>query len=115
MFDLYCRAFFPVPGDPAKVVAEVWGLEGIGRLVGTKPAAQFEHPPLQGLWKKHYLVGGLPSMTVNIRLGFGRKRNKLRQIVQKHLNPATAALPPEVVSQNIARAVVGLYAERSRH
>ncbi len=96
MFDLYCRAFFPVPGDPAKVVAEVRGLEGIGGAVGTKPTAQFKHPPLQGLWKKHYLVGGLPSIAANIQLGFGRQRNKLHQIIQKHWNPATAALPPEV-------------------
>jgi hypothetical protein len=114
MFDLYVRAFFPVPGDPRKIVAEIRALEGLGRSVGTKPAEAFKHPPLRGLWKKHYLVGGMGSLGANIQIGFGRKQKELRRIVAQHWNPKTAHLPPEVVSRNIADAVVGLYAERSR-
>jgi hypothetical protein len=114
MFDLYVRAFFPVPGDPRKIVAEIRALEGLGRSVGTKPAEAFKHPPLRGLWKKHYLVGGMGSLGANIQIGFGRKQKELRRIVAQHWNPKTAHLPPEVVSRNIADAVVGLYAGRSR-
>ena len=84
MFDLYVRAFFPVPGDPHKIVAEIRALEGLGRSVGTKPAKSFKHPPLQGLWKKHYLVGGLNSLGTNIQMAFGRKQKALRHIVAQH-------------------------------
>ena len=114
MFDLYVRAFFPVPGDPRKIVAEILALEGLGSSVGTKPAASFKHPPLRGLWKKHYLVGGLNSLAANIKPGFGRKQKTLHRIIAQYWNPKTADLPPEVVSRSIAEAVVGLYAERSR-
>jgi hypothetical protein len=78
MFDLYVRAFFPVPGDPRKIVAEIRALEGLGRSVGTKPAEAFKHPPLRGLWKKHYLVGGLDSLARNIKIGFGRAVQRSR-------------------------------------
>jgi hypothetical protein len=115
MFELYVRSFYPVPVPihPAKVVAEVRAMEGIGRPQGTKPATQFKHPPLQGLWKKHYLMGGLQSVAANIQLGFGRKEKNLRRAIEQNWNPATAHLPPEMVSQNIANATVKLYAERS--
>ncbi len=116
MFELYARTLFPVPVpvDPHKITAEILALEGLGCLVGTKPAEQFKHPPLRGLWKKHYLVSGLPSLVTNIQIGFGRRRKALTDIIAQHWNPETAHLPPEVVSQNLANGVVGLYAERSR-
>jgi hypothetical protein len=116
MFELYCRAIVPqLPGDPAKIIAEVRGLEGLGRLVGTKAAEQFERPPLQGLWKKHYFVGGMASMRENIRLGWGRKQHGLLQILRENYNPTTARLPPQVISRRIAdAAVTNTYAERSR-
>lgn len=115
LFELYCRILVPaLPGDPAKIVAEVNALEGHGRTVGTKPAAQFERPPLQGLWKKHYLVGGLPSMAKNLLLGFGKKRRELLHVIKEHHSPATADLSPLEKSRNIADAVTNIYAERSR-
>lgn len=116
MFELYARSLFPVPVplNPNKVVAEIRALEGLGRPVGTKPAEPFKHPPLRGLWKKHYLVSGLPSLATNIRIGFGRRQKALTRIIAQHWNPKTAHLPPEVVSRDLANAVVGLYAERSR-
>lgn len=116
MFEVYVRAFFPVPVpvDPNKIVAEIRALEGLGRRIGTKPPESFKHPPLRGLWKKHYLVGGLSSLATNIQIGFGPKQKALRRIIAQHWNPKTAHLPPEVVSRGIADAVVGLYAERSR-
>jgi len=115
MFELYCRAVVPVAAlNPAKIVAEVRGLEGVGNPVGTKRAAQFKHPPLKGFWKKHYLLDGLGSMAKNVQLGFGPDRRRLRQVIEENYNPKTAHLPPETVSKNIANAVVNLYAYRSR-
>jgi hypothetical protein len=113
MFEVYCRARVPtLPGDPAKIVAEVRGLEGLGSS-GTRAAEEFDRPPLRGFWKKHYLVGGMGSLAKNIMLGLGKKRRELRRIIQEHWNPATAHLPPEAVSRNIANAITNLYADRS--
>ncbi len=90
-------------------------LEGLGRPVGTKPAEQFERPPLQGLWKKHYLVGGVYSMAKNIGLGLGRKQHRLRKIMLEKYNPTTAHLSSETIAKNSADAIVSTtYAERSR-
>jgi hypothetical protein len=113
MFEVYCRARVPtLPGDPAKIVAEVRGLEGLGSS-GTRAAEEFDRPPLRGFWKKHYLVGGMGSLAKNIMLGLGKKRRELRRIIQEHWNPATAHLPPEAISRNIANAITNLYADRS--
>jgi hypothetical protein len=117
MFELYCRAVVPVAAlDPAKIVAEVWGLEGVGNPVGTKRATQFKHPPLRGFWKKHYLVGGLGSVVENVKRGFGPEpeRRRLHRVIEGNFNPKTAHLPPETISKNIANAIVNLYADRSR-
>ncbi len=116
MFEVYGRVIVPnLPGDPAKIIAEVQGLEGSAPLVGTKPTSQFERPTLQGLWKKHYLVAGKASMAENIRRGWGRKQRVLRQIIKESYNPMTAHLPPETVPKNIANAAItDTYAERSR-
>jgi len=115
MFELYCGARLPnLPWDPAKIVAEVRSLEGVGRPVGTKPAEQFERPPLQELWKKHYLVGGMHSMAENIRLGLGRRQRKLREIIEEKYNPATAHLSSETIAKNVADAITSTYIERWR-
>jgi hypothetical protein len=116
MFELYCRAVVPVAAlNPAKIVAEVRALEGVGPPVGTASEEQFDDPALHGLWKKHYLEDGLRSLAKNIVLGFGKKRRGLRRIIEAHHTPATAHLPPEKVSANIANAVINVYAERSRN
>jgi len=104
----------PAALNPAKVVAEIHALEGKGPLVGTKRAAQFKHPPLKGFWKKHYLMDGLGSVAKNLQLGFGPDRRRLRKAIEENYNLKTAHLPPEVVSKNIASAVVDLYADRSQ-
>ena len=58
--------------NPAKVVSQIRALEGIEAGRGLKPATQFKHPPLQGLWHQHYLEDGLPSMARNIRKAIGK-------------------------------------------
>jgi hypothetical protein len=58
--------------NPDKVVHEIRALEGIGPPSKLKPPIQNKHPPLKGLWHKHYLEDGLRSMGMNIKKGLGR-------------------------------------------
>lgn len=44
--------------NPAKVVYEIRGLEGIGPPSRLMPPFQNKHPPLKGLWHKHYMEDG---------------------------------------------------------
>ena len=116
ILELYCRVFFgfPAPGNPAKVVVEVSALESLSnRPTGTREAEPFKRPPLLGLWKKHYLGEGIAPMAKNMILATGKKQKGLRSIIKRHWNPATAHLPPQTISRNIADEIVGLYRKRS--
>ena len=53
--------------NPAKIIHEIQALEGMRECSRLKPALLFDRKPLQGLWHKHYLVDGLPSMATNLR------------------------------------------------
>jgi hypothetical protein len=108
LFQLYCSA----RGDPAKIVAEVRALEGFGRS-STRPAEEFDRPPLRGFWRKHYIVGGMSSFAKNVVLGLGKKSSELRRIIKEHYNPSTAHLPSEAISRNIAEAVTDVYQQRA--
>ncbi len=62
------------------IVGEIGALEGApgSRPSRTKPEEQFEHPPLTGLWHKHYQQMAASSLATNLRNHWGRKRlNKL--------------------------------------
>ena len=114
LFQLYAGAFISnVFGDAAKILAEVNHLEGVGHSVRTRPAEQFKKRPLLGLYKKHYLVGGVASVGRNILLAGGKKKKEFRRIAGKHHNPATSHLPLAVIAKNIADDVMTLYAHRS--
>jgi hypothetical protein len=78
----------------AKIDAELRGLEGtFHRSTGTRPAEPFTRPPLKGLWKKHYLVGGRRSFAMNVKLGAGRNGREFRRIAASRYNPGTNHLP----------------------
>lgn len=53
--------------NPAKVVHEIQTLEGAGNPSRLKPPTQFEHPPLKGLWHKHYLEDGVGAIALNLK------------------------------------------------
>jgi len=56
--------------NPAKVIHEIRALENLdGMSSRMKPSVQFRHPPLQGLWHKHYLADGLRTMAKNLKNG----------------------------------------------
>ncbi|MBP0624016.1 hypothetical protein [Cupriavidus consociatus] len=53
--------------EPGKIIREIEALEA-GVSTGLKAPIQNRHPPLKGLWHKHYLQDGLPSLAKNIQL-----------------------------------------------
>ncbi len=55
--------------NPAKIIREIKALEGDERMSRTKPLQPFKHPPLKGLWHKHYLAEGVGSMARNLQNG----------------------------------------------
>lgn len=58
--------------DPLKVVWQIRSLEGQTIHTGLKPATQFNHPPLQGLWHQHFLIDGISSMALNLHRGINK-------------------------------------------
>ena len=54
--------------DPAQVARELEALEK-GETTGLKPPIQNRHPPLKGLWHKHYMQPGMASLAMNIQHG----------------------------------------------
>ncbi|SOE86966.1 hypothetical protein SAMN05446935_7501 [Burkholderia sp. YR290] len=54
--------------DPNKVIHEIKLLEN-GETSTLKPPIQNRHPPLKGLWHKHYLEQGLASLAKNVARG----------------------------------------------
>lgn len=65
-------------GAIQRIMAEMRHMEGIGPAQGTKPAGPFNHPPLFGLHKKHYDVGGMAGLVSNIQLEMKRKAEAKR-------------------------------------
>lgn len=57
--------------DPAMVVHEIAGLEA-GMHSTLKASVQNKHPPLKGLWHKHYLQTDLASLAMNVQKGLNR-------------------------------------------
>jgi hypothetical protein len=95
--------------NPAKVVHEIRALEGIGPPSKLKAPVQNKHPPLKGLWHKHYLEDGRRAMAINIKKGLGRFGLPL---VQQRANEAAAAgeqryIMPEDIEAIATDAVLG--------
>lgn len=74
--------------SPWKVVHEINALEGLGPPSQLKAPIQNKHPPLKGLWHKHYQQNGIRSLAMNI--GNALKRYGLPYAKQK-VNEAKAA------------------------
>lgn len=69
---------------PWKVVREISTLEGFGPPSRLKPPIQNKHPPLKGLWHKHYQQGGTCSFAMNIdkamkRYGIPYAKQKVKE------------------------------------
>lgn len=58
--------------SPESVVREIRALEGIGPPSQLKAPIQNKHPPLKGLWHKHYFGDGIVPIAANVLKGLGR-------------------------------------------
>ena len=58
--------------NPYHIVHEIRALEGIGLPSELKPPKQNKHPPLKGLWHKHYMEVGIRSLAMNVKKGLDR-------------------------------------------
>ena len=54
--------------DPSQIAREIEALEQ-GKRTGLKPPIQNKHPPLKGLWHKHYMQNDVAAMAKNIQHG----------------------------------------------
>ncbi len=54
--------------DPHMVAREIQALEGKKRT-GLRPSSRFLHPPLKGLWHKHYMQPGMAFLARNVQRG----------------------------------------------
>ena len=112
LFELFVRArCHSMPGDPAKIIAEIRLLEGYGRQTGTKEAALFDELPLRGFWHKHYLTDNSLAKNLQLALG-GPKLKRLRGLIEEQRKPGATHLLPEDVP-DIAWAITALYPKRA--
>lgn len=98
--------------NPAKIVREIELLEAGGTGQFKRPK-QNRHPPLKGLWHKHYMQDGLASLAMNIDKGlnwFGTPffEQKIREAEEagelRYLEPEDVpALVDDIVSGNYRR------------
>ncbi|ELL1566559.1 hypothetical protein V9J52_003394 [Vibrio cholerae] len=69
--------------EPAEIVEAIKELEIDGNHNLIKPATQFRHLPLKGLWHKHYFSARF--MAQNLQLHHGK--NGIKKILNKHWTP----------------------------
>lgn len=104
--------------NPAKVIHEIECLEDTHKRSHLKPASQFDRrPALRGLWHKHYLEDGLPSMAENIRKGiakFGLPWLK-QQIAGSHTSGEERFLTEQDRARIAYDAVVGNWQQLIEH
>ncbi|MGY4663248.1 hypothetical protein ACVWZ9_004042 [Pseudomonas chlororaphis] len=115
--------------NPAKIIREIEELEA-GKPGQLKPPIQNRHPPLKGLWHKHYLQDGVSSLAMNVQKGLARFgipffEQKIREAEEageeRFLTPEDVpALVDDVVSGNRqrlaeAQAITGEWLVFAKH
>lgn len=112
---LYCECVIAGRLNPHKLLSEIEALEGRGRTSRTKPATQFKHPPLKGLWHKHFLADSLRSMALNLRLSL--KKHGLphmeRLVEAAERSGEARYISEEDIGAIVHDAVHGNYARRA--
>lgn len=98
--------------NPASIVREIELLE-LGELGQFKKPIQNRHPPLKGLWHKHYMQDGLASFAINVQKGlkaygmpfFEQKVQEAKEARElRYLTPEDVpALVNDIVSGNRQR------------
>lgn len=87
--------------NPLQIVDEIRYLEDPSKPSMTKPAARFRHPPLRGLWHKHYFSARfIPQNIANHLAG-----PRLRGVVEEVLDPRKSPLETEEMVRELAHRV----------
>lgn len=95
--------------DPAYIVTEIRHLEE-GTQSRTKPEEEFKHPPLRGLWHKHFFSARF--LPANIAIEHGKK-GVAKILASKNLSVQTEE-DARLLSIEIAREIVtGAFEQRS--
>ncbi|RZI43712.1 hypothetical protein EGT07_08055 [Herbaspirillum sp. HC18] len=92
--------------NPFKVMDEIRALEDASHKSRTKPATQFERTPLlRGLWHKHYMGTGVPSLAKNILNGLGK--HGMKELAAAEL--ADREITEEAIARFTHRLVQGTF------
>lgn len=111
---LFCQSSFDPRLSVSQVMAEVEALENAEKRSATKPAVLFSRLPLKGLWHKHYIQNGIPSMATNLRhalnkFGLSKFERKVKEI---EASGEERYLEASDIEEIVQEAVEGNYERR---
>lgn len=97
--------------EPWVIVQEIAALENGRSIRGTKPALEFEHEPLRGLWHKHYFCARFVARNMINQLARGRSK----AIIDGVLHPQSPTIiTDEMINELARRLTVEQIDERER-
>jgi hypothetical protein len=97
--------------NPFTIREEIECLEDQSKTSRTKSPTQFLHPPLKGLWKKHYIRTDMKGLIKNLESAHGEK-GKVK--LARKLIAEQGIKSPEQLSREFADGYVRSYRYRSR-
>lgn len=87
--------------NPFQIVDEIRTLEDSLRITRTKPASQFAHAPLKGLWHKHFFCSRFMAHNIKNHLSGG----KLEKLVKEVLDPNKSPVVTESMIRELSHRV----------
>lgn len=87
--------------NPQEILTTIYELEDGERNTGLKPASAFQHPPLKGLWHKHFFSAY--ALVPNIILGLGKHGTK--NLAEEILDPNKSPVVTQEMISEFARRV----------
>jgi hypothetical protein len=90
--------------NPEIILEEILHLESASSLSKTKPEDFFKHPPLKGLYHKHFLPNSISSIAINMDNGAGGKRGRIKTI-ENLLRESSETVYTESLLKNIIESV----------
>jgi hypothetical protein len=87
--------------DPHKLVQEIRDIETGYSTAGTKPATQFQRPPLQGLWHKHFFSAHFVAHNILNHLS----GNKMMKLAEHVFDPAISPIVTKEMINKFAHEV----------
>lgn len=95
LFDIYVLdAEFDV--SPHEILNAIKSLEHVEPLTGVRPATQFKHMPLKGLWHKHYFLAQFLLKNIVLELG----KTGVEKMVKDVLDPTkSSVVTPEMIKE----------------